>query len=60
MSASNFDVLRGMIPMASGYQPELLDNVFKINSISPKDEAKALSRQDRRTLPEYRELLLVR
>ncbi len=65
MSRSAFDVLcealgRQAVPVASGYQPVLLDNVFKINSLFPNDEAEAMNRQDRRALPEYQELLLVR
>ncbi len=41
-----------IVPVASGYQSVLLDNVFKINNLFPKDEATALGRQDKRIIKE--------
>ena len=44
-----------IVPVASGYQSVLLDNVFKINNLFPKDEAAALGRQDKRIIKEISE-----
>ena len=41
-----------IVPVASGYQSVLLDNVFKINSLFAKDEADLMSRQDKRIIRE--------
>ena len=41
-----------IVPVASGYQSVLLDNVFKINNLFPEDEATAMSRQDKRIIRE--------
>jgi len=41
-----------IVPVASGYQSVLLDNVFKINSLFSKDEAEIMSRQDKRIIKE--------
>lgn len=41
-----------IVPVASGYQSILLDNVYKINALFPKDEVEAMSRQDRRIIKE--------
>ena len=41
-----------IVPVASGYQSILLDNVYKINALFPKDEVAAMSRQDRRIIKE--------
>ncbi len=41
-----------IVPVASGYQSVLLDNVFKINNLFPEDEAAALGRQDKRIIKE--------
>jgi glutamine synthetase len=41
-----------IVPVASGYQSALLDNVFKINNIFTKEEADAMCRQDKRIIRE--------
>ena len=41
-----------IVPVASGYQSVLLDNVLKINKLFPKEEAGMMSRQDRRIIKE--------
>ena len=39
-----------IVPVASGYQTALLDNVLKINSLFTKEEAETMSRQDKRII----------
>ena len=41
-----------IVPVASGYQSVLLDNVLKINQLFSKEEADAMSRQDKRIIKE--------
>ena len=41
-----------ILPVASGYQSVLLDNVLKINQLFPKEEAELMSRQDKRIIKE--------
>jgi len=41
-----------IVPVASGYQSVLLDNVFKINNLFSKDEAEAMICQDKRIIKE--------
>lgn len=41
-----------IVPVASGYQSVLLDNLFKINNLFTKEEAEAMCRQDRRIIKE--------
>lgn len=36
-----------IVPVASGYQSVLLDNLYKINALFSKEEAETMSRQDR-------------
>ena len=41
-----------IVPVASGYQSVLLDNVFKINTLFSKEETETMSRQDKRIIRE--------
>ncbi len=41
-----------IVPVASGYQSVLLENVFKINHLFPEEEAEAMGRQDKRIIRE--------
>jgi len=41
-----------IVPIASGYQSVLLDNVFKINNLFSKEEAEMMCRQDKRIIKE--------
>lgn len=41
-----------IVPVASGYQSILLDNLYKINTLFTKEEAETMSRQDRRIITE--------
>lgn len=41
-----------IVPVASGYQSVLLDNVYKINNLFPKAEAETMSRQDKNIIRE--------
>ena len=44
-----------IIPVASGYQSVLLDNVYKIDKLFSKDESERMCRQDRRIIQEIAE-----
>ncbi len=41
-----------IVPVASAYQSVLLDNVFKINNLFPKEESEVMIRQDKRIIKE--------
>lgn len=41
-----------IVPVASGYQSILLDNLYKINALFTKEETETMSRQDRRIIRE--------
>ena len=41
-----------IVPVASGYQSVLLDNVLKINQLFSKDESEVMCRQDKRIIKE--------
>ena len=41
-----------IVPVASGYQSVLLDNVFKINNLFSKTEVETMCRQDKRIIKE--------
>ena len=41
-----------IVPVASCYQSVLLDNVFKISNLFPKEEVEVMSRQDKRIIKE--------
>jgi glutamine synthetase len=41
-----------IVPVASAYQSVLLDNVFKISNLFPKQEMEAMCRQDKRIIKE--------
>lgn len=41
-----------IVPVASGYQSILLDNVYKIDALFAKEQAETMSRQDKRIITE--------